>query len=308
MESPLQGCPTPVLFLIHRRPQLTALTFAAIRKARPEHLLVAADGPEDDVICQETRRLVQEGIDWPCVVQTRFSATRLGCRNAVSQSLEWAFAEHERLIVLEDDCLPEPSFFFFCTELLTRYQDEERVMQICGSNLSGHVAQDGSSYYISRFATIWGWASWRRAWKRYDVGLEQWKEQRSKAALEATWKFQGEASWRKELYDSALTGAIDTWDIAWEFAQNHSTGVCLIPSVNLVSNLGWGGGATHTHDIHDSRACMKTFPMDFPLQHPSDLAVYDEADRSYFNRYCRRPSLLMRLRRKTGHLWRRMTR
>ncbi|WP_395733440.1 glycosyltransferase family 2 protein [Prosthecobacter sp.] len=308
MESAPHGCPTPVLFLIHRRPQLTARSFAAIRQARPEQLMVAADGPEDDVLCQETRRLVEEGIDWPCNVQTRFSATRLGCRNAVSQALDWAFAKHERVIVLEDDCLAEPSFFCFCTELLERYQDEERVMQICGSNLSGHAAQDGSSYYSSRFATIWGWASWRRAWKRYDVRLQVWMEQASKARLEATCKFQGEAAWRKEIYNSASMGTIDTWDIAWEFAQHNSNGVCLIPSVNLVSNLGWGAEATHTHDINDARACMETCPLDFPLRHPSDLAIFDEADRSYFDRYCRRPSLRIRLRRKIGRLLRRMAR
>lgn len=306
MESALSGCPTPVLFLIHRRPQLTARTFAAIRQARPEHLLVAADGPEDDALCQETRRLVKEGVDWPCNVQTRFSSTRLGCRNAVSQALDWAFAEHERVIVLEDDCLPEPSFFRFCTDLLERYEDEERVMQICGSNLSGHAAQDGSSYYSSRFITIWGWASWRRAWKHYDVTMQRWMEQGASARLEAACKFQGEAAWRKGLYDDAATGAIDTWDIAWEFAQQECNGICLIPSVNLVSNLGWGLGATHTHDVHDSRACMKTSPMDFPLRHPCHLATYNQADRKYFNDYCRRPSLLIRLGRKIGRVLRGM--
>lgn len=308
MESEPHGCPTPVLFLIHRRPQLTARSFAAIRQARPEHLLVAADGPEDDALCQETRRLVKEGIDWPCNVQTRFSATRLGCSNAVSQALDWAFAEHERVIVLEDDCLPEPSFFCFCTELLAHYQDDERVMQICGSNLSGHAAQDGCSYYSSRFATIWGWASWRRAWKQYDVTLQRWMEQGSKAGLEAACRFQGEAAWRKELYDGASTGAIDTWDIAWEFAQQNCNGICLIPSVNLISNLGWGLEATHTHDVHDARACMKTSPIDFPLRHPCHLAAYNQADRSYFNHYCRRPSLLIRLGRKIVRILRRMMR
>jgi len=163
MEAVHKGCPSPVLFLIQRRPELTAQVLAAIRRARPEHLLVAADGPEDDVRCEETRRLVLEGVDWPCTLLTHFSRERLGCRKAISQALDWGFVEHERLIVIEDDCLPEPSFFDFCTELLERYQNDERVMQICGSNLSGHAAQDGSSYYASRFATIWCWASWRRA-------------------------------------------------------------------------------------------------------------------------------------------------
>lgn len=302
MESEPHGCPTPVLFLIHRRPQLTARSFAAIRQARPEHLLVAADGPEDDALCQETRRLVKEGIDWPCNVQTRFSATRLGCRNAVSQALDWAFAEHERVIVLEDDCLPEPSFFCFCTELLAHYQDGERVMQICGSNLSGHAAQDGCSYYSSRFATIWGWASWRRAWKQHDATLKKWGEQRSDTYWKSGCTFSGEADWRKKMYDGVYAGKIDAWSIAWEFARQNSNGVSLISSVNLISNIGWGQEATHTHNLHDSRACMQTRPISFPLRHPRNLSTDNEADRRYFYRYCRPPSLLVRIIRKIGRL------
>ena len=303
MEAASPGCPTPVLFLIQRRPVLSAQVLAAIRIARPVHLLVAADGPEEDARCQETRRLVLEGIDWPCHLQTRFSRERLGCRQAVSEALDWGFGEHERLIVIEDDCLPEPSFFCFSTELLDRYQDDDRVMQICGSNLSGHAAQDGSSYYASRFATIWGWASWRRAWKSHDATMKEWRTKRSNPQWKAFCKFPGEAAWRKKLYDGACTGEIDAWSPAWEMARQALGGVSLIPSVNLVSNLGCGQDATHTHDANDPRACMKTDPISFPLQHPGSLKADDRADRAYFNRYCCPPSLLSRIRRL---LWRRL--
>lgn len=304
MEAASHGCPTPVLFLIQRRPELSTQVLAAIRRARPVHLLVAADGPEEDSRCQETRRLVLEGIDWPCRLLTHFSRERLGCRKAVSQALDWGFGEHERLIVIEDDCLPDPSFFSFSTELLDRYQDDDKVMQICGSNLSGHAAQDGGSYYASRFATIWGWASWRRAWSHHDAMMKEWRINRSNLHWKASCKFPGEAAFRKKMYDSACADEIDAWSIAWDMARQARGGVSLIPSVNLVSNLGWGQDATHTHDLHDPRACMKTDSISFPLQHPGSLEADDQADLAYFNRYCRSPSLLGRIRRRLRRLLR----
>jgi hypothetical protein len=221
-------------------------------------------------------------------VHTRFSPTRLGCREAISQALDWGFALHERLIVVEDDCLPELSFFRFCTELLDRYQDDEKIMQICGSNLSGHAAQDGSSYYASRFDTIWGWASWRRAWQKHDG------------------KLKGEQSWRRQLYDSAYSGGLDAWSVAWMYAKEKHGGLALIASNNLVSNLGWGEDATHTHDQNDPRACMKTVPVEFPLRHAKNLVPDDRADLNYFIRFCRAPSLASRVINKLYRIWRQM--
>jgi len=139
MDVPRPDCQTPVLFLIHRRPRHASRVLEGIRQARPARLLVAGDGPENDAACQETRRIVLEGIDWPCDVVTRFSETRLGCRRAVASALDWAFGHHEALIVLEDDCVPAPGFFGFCQSMLERYHDSEEIMQICGSNLTAMI-------------------------------------------------------------------------------------------------------------------------------------------------------------------------
>lgn len=298
MESAPAGCPTPVLFLIQRRPEVTLRVLEAIRKARPAFLLVAADGPEDDALCVQTRQLVLAGIDWPCEVETRFSPQRLGCRRAVAEALEWGFALHERLIILEDDCLPDVSFFPFCTELLGRYADDPNVMQVCGANLTGLASMAGESYHASRFATIWGWASWRRAWNLYDASMAAWPSLRDSSHWLASCPLSGEAAWRRQLYDSAYSGKIDAWSIAFEFARQTHAGVSLIPSVNLVSNLGWGQGATHTHNPNDPRAGMATESLRFPLRHPENLTPYDRADEAYFAKYCRRPSLVRRAARK----------
>lgn len=293
---------TPVLFLIHRRPALTKRVFEAIRDARPPVLLVAADGPSDDPRCQQTRDLVLTHVDWPCTVETRLLKYNEGCKRAVSGALDWAFSRHERLLVIEDDCLPSASFFRFCDELLERYENVPEVMQICGANLSGRAAADGSDYYASRFATIWGWASWRRAWTHYDVEMRNWPRIRASANWQKSCRFKGEARWRRRLYDEAHGGTVDAWSIAWTFAQQMQGGLSLIPSRNLVSNLGWGQDATHTHDANDPRAELPAESLQFPLRHPISIQADDLADRTYFERFCREPSLMRRVFNKFRRL------
>jgi len=285
---------TPVLFLIHRRPRLTQKVFQAIREVRPPVLLVAADGPSDDSRCRETRSSVLNQIDWPCSVETRLLEDNEGCKLAVSGALDWAFSRHARLIVIEDDCLPSPSFFQFCEELLNRYENVPKVMQICGANLSGRIATDGSDYYVSRFATIWGWASWRRSWATYDLAMSDWPCERERASQLANCTSKKEWLWRLEIFNAAHCGEIDTWDHQWEYAKWKSGGLSLIPSRNLVSNLGWGNDATHTHDTNDPRAAMPADSLFFPLRHPVSLCEDSVADQAYFDRCCREPSFARR--------------
>lgn len=302
MEAARSACPTPVLFLVHRRPELATQVLAAIRLARPVRLLVAADGPEEDERCQQTRRQVLQGIDWPCSVQTRFSQAQMGCRKAVSEALDWGFGLHEKLIVIEDDCLPDVSFFQFCTELLERYEGRQEVMQISGCNETGYEASDGRSYFASRFPSIWGWASWRRAWVHHDPFMQTWPALRQTATWSQTCRFPGETAWRTSLYDAGFAGDVDAWSFAWNFAQHAQGGLSLIPTTNLVANLGWGADALHTRDVSDPRAHMTTGEMTFPLNHPEVLKVDDRADLGYFSQFCRAPSLLKRVTRKLGRI------
>jgi len=221
-----------------------------IRQARPSHLLVAADGPEDDSRCQETRRLILAGIDWPCTVETLFSPTRQGCKKAVSSALDWAFGLHEQLIILEDDCVPDLSFFSFCDEMLKLYRDVPEIMQICGSNLTGFQAAE-ESYFFSRFGPIWA----------------------------CTEPF--EASWRKQVFDAVHQGRVDTWDYQWAFAKLVQGGLSIVPACNLVSNLGFGADSTHTSNPNDPRAALPTESMASPLVHPSRRAACVQADQHY---------------------------
>jgi hypothetical protein len=280
MEVTSHGCRTPVLFLVQRRPQITSRVLEVIRQARPSHLLVAADGPEDDSRCQETRRLILAGIDWPCTVETLFSPTRQGCKKAVSSALDWAFGLHEQLIILEDDCVPDLSFFSFCDEMLKLYRDVPEIMQICGSNLTGFQAAE-ESYFFSRFGPIWGWASWRRAWQAYDVNMSCWPEFRKAGRLKKICTEPFEASWRKQVFDAVHQGRVDTWDYQWAFAKLVQGGLSIVPACNLVSNLGFGADSTHTSNPNDPRAALPTESMASPLVHPSRRAACVQADQHY---------------------------
>ena len=277
------SCQTPVLFLIHRRLGPAARVVEALQQARPRVLLIAADGPQDDPACREVRQQVLRGIDWNCELKTRFLNERAGCRAAVSSAIDWAFGMHERLIIMEDDCVPHASFFAFCEAMLERFNDVHEVMQICGSNLMG-LCPAGRSYYFSRFGPIWGWASWRRAWQAYDVEMKAWDVLKNSAQLRQLCPEPFEAGWRREVLDAVRSGEVDTWDYQWAFAKMRCGGLNVVPAVNLVSNIGFGPDATHTLNRDDPRAEMSTHELRSPWCHPEKVEAWLDGDRAYLDR------------------------
>src|SRR5258707_6457605 len=179
--SPPGPLHTAVLLIIFNRPETTKLVFEAIRKAKPARLYIAADGPREDVAsdiesCIAARKAV-ENIDGDCKVESRFSNQILNCGVAPSSAFTWFFQHEEEGIILEDDCLPSQSFFWFCQELLERYRHDSRVMHIGGNNfLNGWQKDSDYSYYFSRSGFIWGWATWRRAWEKFDFEIRKYEE------------------------------------------------------------------------------------------------------------------------------------
>ena len=272
----------PVVLLVFNRPEITARTFAAIRAARPATLLVVADGPRPDrpgeaALCAATRAVVAEP-DWPCRVLRDYSETNLGCGRRVASGLDWAFERVDQAIVLEDDCRPDASFFPYCAELLERYRDDPRVMMISGDNFQDGRLRGPASYYFSRYPHVWGWASWRRAWRRYDFTMAGWPE------LAKTGEWLGRhtadplmaAYWRR-CFTAAASGRVDTWDYQWLFACWAHDGLAVAPNRNLVENIGFGADATHTTG-DGRRLALPAAAMDFPLRHPAEMAPCAAAD------------------------------
>jgi hypothetical protein len=241
---------TPVALLIFNRPDVTERVFNAIAAARPKTLLVVADGPRADRAgeaekCRATRAII-ERVDWPCDVRRNFSETNLGCKRRVSSGLDWVFQQEDRAIILEDDILPDPTFFGYCRELLERFASEPRIMHISGDNFQPNGWTNPYSYYFSKLPHIWGWATWRRAWQLYDVTMRDWPEKRQSGWISTHCPDPLEARLWTVHFDQTHAGKIDTWDHQWTFTCWKNGGLCVAPAVNLASNIGFGPEATHT--------------------------------------------------------------
>jgi hypothetical protein len=273
----------PILFLIFNRPDLTKRVFERIREAHPSQLFIAADGPRADrpgeeQLCAEARAMIEQ-IDWECDVETLLRDENLGCKRAVSSAITWFFEHVEEGIILEDDCVPDPTFFPFCEELLALYRHEQRVMIIGGNNFQDGIQRGRGSYYFSRIPHIWGWASWSRAWSRYDVTMSRWPSLRDSGWLHDIWRCKDvEAYWR-QLFDATHAGEIDTWDYQLTFATWASDAFAALPSVNLVSNVGFGPDATHTRNSSGPHSNLPVKPIDFPLVQPISMRPDRVADR-----------------------------
>jgi hypothetical protein len=296
----------PVAMMVFNRPEQTQRVFERVRAARPAKLLAVADGPRperagESELCSRTREIFQT-VDWDCNLSTNFSPDNLGCRKRISSGLTWVFEQVEEAIILEDDCLPDPSFFAFCQELLARYRNDLRIMAISGDNFQVGRKRTTDSYYFSRHIHVWGWASWRRAWTRYDEQMRKWPELRDGGWLEDILGDHRAAAWWSRMYQDVYEGKIDTWDYQWQLAIWAQHGLVVLPNQNLVSNIGFTAQATHT--ANDSPlAELPTTPLDFPLQHPAWVirdAVADATtqDKLYSPSLSRR--IARRLRRLPG--------
>lgn len=270
----------PILLCIFRRPLTTKRTFEAIRLARPPRLYVSADGPCDNRVgeadlCAEARR-VATAVDWPCEVRTLFRDRNVGSREAIGGGISWFFENEEEGIILEDDCLPHPSFFPYCEELLARYRDDERVMCIAGDNPFPISPDYPASYIFSAFSFTWGWATWRRAWNHNNFSRFQSVDRTP--ILKAVDSDPIFIDHFRKLFDKTSTGEIDSWDYVWLFSVWSQSGLTCMPKVNLVSNIGFGDDGTYCRDPNHPRANNAIQQIGMPLVHPELVYRHWEFD------------------------------
>lgn len=307
MTSHARPLRTPVLFLIFNRPDTTRRVFERIRAVRPAKLFIAADGPRLDrpgeaELCDQTRRIVLDGIDWPCEIKTLFREKNLGINiaGAGGSAIIWFFEQVEEGIILEDDCLPDLSFFQFCEELLEKYRGNERVMMISGDNFQP-VRRGTGSYFFSRYIHIWGWATWRRAWQMSEL-ISKWPEFRDRHEL-LGFMNRSTAQRAEKMFAANFNGkTFDYWDIQLLFTCLAHHGLCIMPAINLVTNIG----AVGTHmKVYDPCIHLVAKTMSFPLRHPQEIKPDEEADRYtlryvYFRGWQRALELIIK------YLWRNM--
>jgi hypothetical protein len=292
---------TPVAFIIFNRTDTTERVFSEIAKIRPRKLLVVGDGPRANRSGEANKvaatRAIIKRVDWDCEVLTNFSDVNLGCKQRISSGIDWVFEHVEKAIFLEDDCLPDPTFFRFCQEMLERYRNDNRIGMISGDNFQFGRQRNNDSYYFSKYVHIWGWASWRDRWTgSYDVTMAKWPQVRDEGWLGDMLDNRREAAYWENIFERVHRGEIDSWAYQWLFAHWVEGRMSITPAVNLISNIGFDRDATHTTS-GSNLANLGLTPISFPLMHPIGIFRNSQADNFGFHK-CFQVPLLKRVRNK----------
>lgn len=277
-----QAINTSVAIIIFNRAATTTRVLKEIAKARPSRLFVIADGPrpnqpQDVEKCRAARDVVN-AVDWKCEVLTNYSEQNLGLKRRIATGLDWVFSQVESAVVVEDDCVPHPDFFRFCDELLDRYRNDERVSMISGNNFLPLETQSSYSYFFTRYIGIWGWATWARSWKHFDLNMHQWPSLCNTSWLEDLLDDRAAAKFWRYTLESVARGYLNTWAYPWMFACWAQGGLSVTPCRNMVSNIGYGVDATNLKESDKAGDRLPVYEMEFPLRHPDTVMRRKEAD------------------------------
>lgn len=262
---------SPILLLLFNRLEHSKLVFEEVRNAKPTKLYIAIDGPrpnneEDKVKINLIKDFILSNIDWDCNVKTLFRDSNLGCKNAVSSAITWFFEHEIKGIILEDDCLPLNSFFSFCDELLTKYENDERVRHISGVNFLNSNIEITESYYFSKFTHVWGWASWKRVWKDYSKDILKDYDLNKFSKIYNIYPDRKICNAIINELKRVQSNKLNTWDYQYLFLNFMNNGLSIIPKHSLVKNIGFDIESTHTHsNAYNMRALNNINHISHPI-------------------------------------------
>lgn len=300
-----QSFDTPILFLIFNRYDNAQNVFDQIKKVKPKQLYIAADGPrigyeEDKANCNKTREIISQ-VDWSCEVKTLFRDQNLGCGIAISSAINWFFEHVTEGIILEDDCLPDLSFFPFCEELLAKYREDENIYLISGTNLQNGIKRGNASYYFSYYPVIWGWATWKRSWLNYNYDLPEFDTTFKSGHLNHIFQSNNEKLyWRTKIQELESQKIKHTWDYQLLYTIWKNKGLCISPNENLVTNLGFRNASTHLFLRDSIREPSITHPLQFPLIHPQKVIERKADNYIYKHVFSHSFPRLIRLTKENG--------
>lgn len=289
---------TPVLLITFNRPHYTAEMLKALKDAEVENLYIFKDGPRPDNLDDykasiEIENLVAT-IDWPCNVKTLYMTNNLGCGYGPYTAISWVFNHEDTLIILEDDCVPTRTFFQFCSDMLSRYANDQRVSVVSGRcQLYDATAFAGKDYIFTQFAPTWGWATWKRVWKGFDIQMRNVKAFFDSGGFTIQFGTKKECQYmnrrfKKDYADSKLLTHV--WDNQFGYHSRINGALRIMPAKNLIQYIGIEG--THSGD---GTADMMAFSAseDFKaVRHPQDVELDKQYDSLYFNRFINSPLTL----------------
>ena len=295
----------PVYMIFFNRPDTFRKVFDAVKQARPSKLFLACDGVranrEDDLKNITLCKQIAEDIDWECEVHKNYSEENLGCGMRMYSGINWAFEYVDRLIILEDDCVPSQEFFPFCAEVLEKYKDDDRVFMINAMNHLGEYRASDSSYFFGQ-GCCWGWATWKRAWRNVDFQLNFMNDTYYMQCVEKKFPYYCNAiQWGNELKAKIAGGKKQsTWTFQAGMSAALQSQLAIVPSVNMITNVGLTVDSGHA--VNDKRKLARRaqqyfdapmYKMEFPLVHPKymveDLMYYEKVQRRF------KPTLLSKI-------------
>lgn len=281
-------CDTPVSLFVYNRPEKTRKVVRQVATVEPPTLLVVADGPQESTTddaekVSRTRAVIEDAVDWDCDLRREYAVENLGIYERFVTGLKWVFSQVSESIILEDDCVPAESFFRFCEKMLETYRDDERIMEITGYNVVGEWKSDIQDYHFSHYGSHWGWATWRRAWEWYDPEMTGWECPEIRARVRDTVGDESQADYLEYLYNRVYQGEIDTWDYQWRFSKQINSALSIVPSRNLITNIGFDAEATHTDSIDSELGGTERYSLDFPIRENDFVAVDSGYDDEFYN-------------------------
>lgn len=283
---------TPVLLATYNRLDTVKKVFEQIRKVQPKKLYLASDGGKKekagDIEKVETvRKWMVQAVDWECEISTRFSDINQGCQRGMANAISWVLEKEEETIILEDDIVADESFFYFCQEMLKEYSDDTRVMMVSGYKRIENLKIHGD-YFFSSFCDIWGWATWKRAWKYFDVSMKKWPQYKKSNSLQTMLRV-GALGGLTEEFDRVYAGKLNSWAYPWFFSMLCNSGLEIVPSKNLIKNIGFDSEeATHTKGTSIN---FKVEKVNFPMNQEENVLRNYEYDEIYGKRFYRGNSL-----------------
>ena len=260
----------PILIMAFNRPDHLQVLLQRLREVQPTKVYVAIDGARTHRAGEEAKvqacKDLLATIDWPCEVKTNFQESNLGCGLGVTTAITWFFSNEERGIILEDDIIPDPSYFPYCSELLDRYETDERVFAISGCNFvpPKELSHPDLPYRFSQVPHIWGWATWRRSWDQHNLDIAGWRKQLpvSKLWARSGKSLPGAVYWAST-FELLARKEVDTWDGQLVLASMISEQYTVTSNVNLIQNIGFGEEATHT--LVDRQELQPVRPISLPM-------------------------------------------
>lgn len=248
----------PVLVIFFNRPQVLKEIFEWVRQVKPGKLFLAQDGPrknykEDVDKVLECRKIV-ENIDWECEVHKNYAERNLSCDEREFSAISWCFEHVDKLIILEDDCKPTFDFYRFCSELLERYSDDERIRMISGFNRCNVYKNYPYDYLFSGTCAGWGWATWRRVWDNVlklkdmdgwdDIDINYYNKIIN---MDYLGQYHGTIKKAKEKHCMDIAeNKVHSWEFWVGLDMIVNNGLAITPTKNMIRYLGLSKDAAHS--------------------------------------------------------------